>query len=90
MGSERRATIRRTGKLFTYTVNEDGRVDAYLADSATRHGSKINLAPGLNSYSGQPAAFPAPGEDGCSSSIKAQRSPPTYGFMTSINASRAS
>ncbi len=45
------------GKQFTYTVNEDGRVDAYLADSATRRGSKINLAPGLNSYSGNPSPF---------------------------------
>ena len=45
------------GKQFTYTVNEDGRVDTYLADSATRRGSKINLAPGLNSYSGNPSPF---------------------------------
>ena len=45
------------GKQFTYTVNEDGRVDTYLADSATRRGSEINLAPGLNSYSGNPSPF---------------------------------
>ena len=45
------------GKQFTYTVNEDGRVDTYLADSTTHRGSKINLAPGLNSYSGNPSPF---------------------------------
>jgi dipeptidyl aminopeptidase/acylaminoacyl peptidase len=45
------------GKQFTYTVNEDGRVDTYLGDSVTRGGSKINLAPGLNSYSGNPSPF---------------------------------
>jgi dipeptidyl aminopeptidase/acylaminoacyl peptidase len=45
------------GEQFTYAVNEDGRVDTYLADSATRRGSKINLAPGLNSYSGNPSPF---------------------------------
>ena len=45
------------GKQFTYVVNEDGRTDAYLADSATRHGAKINLPAGLNSYAGNPSPF---------------------------------
>jgi dipeptidyl aminopeptidase/acylaminoacyl peptidase len=45
------------GKQFTYEVNEDGRIDTYLFDSATRHGSKINLGSGLNSYFGHPMQF---------------------------------
>jgi dipeptidyl aminopeptidase/acylaminoacyl peptidase len=45
------------GKQFTYVVNEDGRTDAYLADTATRHGVRINLAAGLNSYAGNPSPF---------------------------------
>ena len=45
------------GKQFTYEVNEDGRSDAYLADSATRQGAKINLPAGLNSYAGSPSPF---------------------------------
>jgi dipeptidyl aminopeptidase/acylaminoacyl peptidase len=45
------------GKQFTYEVNEDGRSDAYLADSATRHGAKINFPAGLNSYAGNPSPF---------------------------------
>jgi dipeptidyl aminopeptidase/acylaminoacyl peptidase len=45
------------GKQFTYVVNEDGRTDAYLADTATRHGAKINLPAGLNSYAGNPSPF---------------------------------
>jgi dipeptidyl aminopeptidase/acylaminoacyl peptidase len=45
------------GNQFTYEVNEDGRIDTYLADSATRRGSKINLVSGLNSFFGCPMQF---------------------------------
>ena len=45
------------GKEFTYEVNEDGRIDTYLVDSATHRGSKINLGSGLNSYFGHPMQF---------------------------------
>jgi len=45
------------GKRFTYTINEDGRTDAYLGDMATRKGRKINFPPGLNFYSGNPSGF---------------------------------
>ena len=31
------------GKRFTYELNADGRIDAYLADTATRAGQKLNL-----------------------------------------------
>jgi dipeptidyl aminopeptidase/acylaminoacyl peptidase len=45
------------GKQFTYYVNEDGRLDAYLADSATRRGEKINFPAGLNSAPDGPTPF---------------------------------
>ena len=45
------------GKRFTYIVNEDGRIDDYLADTATRQGKKLDLPAGLNSYSGNPTTF---------------------------------
>jgi dipeptidyl aminopeptidase/acylaminoacyl peptidase len=49
------------GKSFTYTVNEDGRTDAYLADTSTRKGTKLNLPGGLNGFSGNPTPFSADG-----------------------------
>jgi dipeptidyl aminopeptidase/acylaminoacyl peptidase len=45
------------GKQFTYYVNEDGRLDAYLADSATRRGQKISFPAGLNSAPEGPTPF---------------------------------
>ena len=45
------------GKSFTYIVNEDGRTDAYLADTATRKGARLNLPPGLNTLAGDPLTF---------------------------------
>ncbi|MBV9718367.1 MAG: S9 family peptidase [Candidatus Eremiobacteraeota bacterium] len=50
------------GKQFTYTINADGRSDAYVADFTTRLGSKIAFAPGLNSYAGSPSAFSPNGD----------------------------
>ena len=50
------------GKQFTYVVNEDGRIDDYLADSATLKGTKLNLPPGLNSYTGNPTTFSPDGK----------------------------
>lgn len=50
------------GKWFTYAVNEDGRTDAYLADTATRIGTKLNLPPGLNGFSGNPSTFSPDGQ----------------------------
>jgi len=49
------------GKSFTYTVNEDGRTDAYVADTSTRKGTKLNLPGGLNGFSGNPTPFSADG-----------------------------
>jgi dipeptidyl aminopeptidase/acylaminoacyl peptidase len=45
------------GKWFTYVVNEDGRTDAYLAETTTGKATKLNLPPGLNGFSGNPSAF---------------------------------
>ena len=45
------------GKQFTYYVNEDGRLDAYLADIGTRHGDKIDFPAGLNSSPDAPTPF---------------------------------
>jgi len=45
------------GKSFTYIINSDGRIDAYIASSANKHGEKIALAEGLNSFSGNPSPF---------------------------------
>jgi dipeptidyl aminopeptidase/acylaminoacyl peptidase len=50
------------GKSYTYTVNEDGLIDAYLADRSTNHAEKIDLPHGLNSFSGNPNEF-APQSD---------------------------
>lgn len=49
------------GKSFTYTVNEDGRSDAYLGDTGTRKGTKLNLPEGLNGFAGNPTPFSADG-----------------------------
>lgn len=45
------------GKAFTYTVNQDGRTDIFLADTATRTSQKLDVTAGLNSFSGNPSAF---------------------------------
>jgi dipeptidyl aminopeptidase/acylaminoacyl peptidase len=50
------------GKWFTYSVNEDGRTDTYLAETATRGAAKLNLPAGLNAFSGNPTAFSADGK----------------------------
>jgi dipeptidyl aminopeptidase/acylaminoacyl peptidase len=50
------------GKSYSYVVNEDGLIDAYLADRSTNHGEKLDLPHGLNSFSGNPNEF-APQSD---------------------------
>src|SRR4029077_14888104 len=50
------------GKWFTYVVNEDGRTDAYLAETATGKATKLNLPPGLNEFSGNPSTFSPDGK----------------------------
>jgi dipeptidyl aminopeptidase/acylaminoacyl peptidase len=50
------------GKWFTYEVNEDGRTDGYLAETATGKATKLNLPQGLNGFSGNPSAFSPDGK----------------------------
>jgi dipeptidyl aminopeptidase/acylaminoacyl peptidase len=50
------------GKNYTYTVNEDGVTDAYLADRTTNRAEKVDLPHGLNYFSGNPSTF-APQND---------------------------
>jgi dipeptidyl aminopeptidase/acylaminoacyl peptidase len=50
------------GKTYTYVVNEDGLIDAYLADRLTNRAEKVVLPHGLNAFSGTPNEF-APQSD---------------------------
>jgi dipeptidyl aminopeptidase/acylaminoacyl peptidase len=50
------------GKHYTYVVNEDGLIDAYLVDRATNQAEKVDLPHGLNAFSGNPNEF-APQSD---------------------------
>src|SRR5439155_23198487 len=50
------------GKSFTYEINADGQIDAYLADSATIRAEKIELPPGLKYFSGNPTTFSPAGD----------------------------
>jgi dipeptidyl aminopeptidase/acylaminoacyl peptidase len=45
------------GNSFTYTLNADGRVDAYLVDSATLKANRIPAAGGVNGFAGNPGSF---------------------------------
>ncbi|HUA16604.1 MAG TPA: S9 family peptidase [Verrucomicrobiae bacterium] len=49
------------GKSFTYLINEDGRTDLYLADTATLQGTKIDFPAGLNFFLGNPTPFSSDG-----------------------------
>jgi dipeptidyl aminopeptidase/acylaminoacyl peptidase len=50
------------GKRYTYTVNQDGVIDAYLVDRSTNEAKKVDLPHGLNYFSGNPNEF-APQSD---------------------------
>jgi len=47
------------GKRYTYIVNEDGVIDAYVVDRSTNHSDKVELPHGLNAFSGNPNEFAA-------------------------------
>jgi dipeptidyl aminopeptidase/acylaminoacyl peptidase len=51
------ADFSRDGKSFSYTLNEDGRIDSYLVDRPSMRAQKIELPPGLNSFVSTPTAF---------------------------------
>jgi dipeptidyl aminopeptidase/acylaminoacyl peptidase len=50
------------GKWFTYTINADGRVDAYIADVAGMHSGKIPVAGGVNGSAASPNSFSPSGD----------------------------
>jgi len=50
------------GKTFTYSVNQDGRTDLYLADRQTNHAGKLPLSTGINLPQGTPTAFSSSGD----------------------------
>jgi dipeptidyl aminopeptidase/acylaminoacyl peptidase len=50
------------GNSYTYTVNEDGLNDAYLAERSTNKAEKLELAHGLNGFSGNPSEFAPQGD----------------------------
>ena len=45
------------GKSFTYVINADGRIDAYIESTTNKQSEKIGLAEGLNSFVGNPSPF---------------------------------
>jgi len=45
------------GKRYSYTVNEDGVIDAYIVDRVTNQAEKVDLPHGLNALSGNPTEF---------------------------------
>jgi len=51
-----------SGKWFTYTLNADGLVDAYLGDVATLRASRIALGAGVTTFPGSPSSFSPDGD----------------------------
>jgi dipeptidyl aminopeptidase/acylaminoacyl peptidase len=45
------------GDTFTYRVNEDGRIETYVASRAGRDAEKLSLPPGINVPVGTPTAY---------------------------------
>ncbi len=50
------------GRVFTYSVNEDGRKEVYLVDAKTLHSAKLHNLEGLNSLNATPHAFSPDGK----------------------------
>jgi dipeptidyl aminopeptidase/acylaminoacyl peptidase len=50
------------GKMLTYTINADGRVDTYMADVATMRSEKIPIGGGVNGFAGNPSPFSPSGD----------------------------
>jgi len=72
------------GKRFSYTVNDDGVIDAYIVDRATNQAEKVDLPHGLNAFSGNPTEF-APQGDRVIVSHEASNQPGdlwVYNFMS--------
>jgi dipeptidyl aminopeptidase/acylaminoacyl peptidase len=50
------------GKSFTYTLNVDGRIDAFVASRATLKASRVAMPAGLNTFEGTPSTFAPRGD----------------------------
>jgi dipeptidyl aminopeptidase/acylaminoacyl peptidase len=50
------------GKYFTYTINADGRNDAFIADTTTRQARKMPIEPGMNVFPAYPNSFAPSGD----------------------------
>jgi dipeptidyl aminopeptidase/acylaminoacyl peptidase len=50
------------GKSFTYTIDADGQIDAYLGDVATKASKKIPIARGMNGFAAYPSSFSPSGD----------------------------
>lgn len=50
------------GKSYTYTLNEDGLIDAFLVNRASSKAEKLDLPQGLNSFAGDPTEFAPQGD----------------------------
>jgi len=50
------------GKTFTYTLNADGLIDAYLVDAASMRAEKLPLGNGVNALAAYPNSFSPSGD----------------------------
>jgi Tol biopolymer transport system component len=62
------------GERYTYAINQDGVIDAYLVDRSTNEAKKVDLPHGLNYFSGHPNEF-APQSDRVIVSYEASNQP---------------
>ncbi|HVN46161.1 MAG TPA: S9 family peptidase [Steroidobacteraceae bacterium] len=51
-----------TGKAFTYTLNADGLIDAYLVDTSSLRSQKLPLGNGVNALAAYPNSFSPSGD----------------------------
>jgi dipeptidyl aminopeptidase/acylaminoacyl peptidase len=51
-----------SGKSFTYTINGDGLIDAYLVDTKTLRAEKLPLEAGLNGFPAYPDSYSPSGD----------------------------
>jgi len=45
------------GEAFTYTINQDGRTDTYLAERSTGHAERLPFPEGITTIAGSPHSF---------------------------------
>ena len=50
------------GKMLTYTINADGRVDTYMAEVATMRSERIPIGGGVNGFAANPSSFSPSGD----------------------------